>query len=236
MGFRDWFKRKDTLDPKIAKKKEELAAILNKAFDEGRYSFFEFDRIKEILEKCEKINKYDKYEFFFNLAKGWDEQCNLSRAAGEQINTFMRDESNVTAIHRTDVGRITTKEGLPNNRVINAIMKDGLENHGHELQGAFMDLPPLSLTTTPLITFGDLINLVGSYKNNNVTIILQYPRELVTNDLHFTSEELGRKFYNMDGDVHVIDPDYVMGVIVKSKDDLDEFYSREQLLTLNKTK
>ena len=236
MGFRDWFKRKDTLDPKIAKKKEELAAILNKAFDEGRYSFFEFDRIKEILEKCEKINKYDKYEFFFNLAKGWDEQCNLSRAAGEQINAFMRDESNVTAIHRTDVGRITTKEGLPNNKNINSIMNNGLENHGHELQGAFMDLPPLSLTTTPLITFGDLINLVGSYKNNNVTIILQYPRELVTNDLHFTSEELGRKFYNMDGDVHVIDPDYVMGVIVKSKDDLDEFYSREQLLTLNKTK
>ncbi len=236
MGFRDWFKKKETLDPKIAKKKEELAAILNKAFDEGRYSFFEFDRIKEILAKCEKINKYDKYEFFFNLAQGWDEQCNLSRAAGEQINTFMRDESNVTAIHRTDVGRITTKEGLPNNRVINAIMKDGLINNGHAMQGAYTGLPPLSLTTSPLITFGDLINLVGSYKNNNVTVILQFPRDLVTNDLHFTSPELGRKFYNMEDNVHVIDPDYVMGVIVKSKDGLDEFYSREQLLSLKKEK
>ena len=236
MGFRDWFKKKDTLDPKIAKKKEELAAILNKAFDDGRYSFFEFDRIKEILAKCEKINKYDKYEFFFDLAHGWDEQCNLSRTAGEQINTFMRDESNVTAIHRTDVGRITTKEGLPNNKNINSIMNEGLINNGHAMQGAYTDIPPLSLTTSPLITFGDLINLVGSYKNNNVTIILQYPRELVTDDLHFTSEELGKKFYSGEGKEHVIEPEYVMGVIVKSKDGLDEFYSREQLLSLKKEK
>ena len=236
MGFRDWFKRKDTLDPKIVAKKQEIETILNKAFDDGRYSFFEFDRIKEILAKCEKINKYDKYEFFFDLAQGWDKECRLSRATGEQINAFMRDGSNVTAIHRTDVGRITSKDGLPNNKNINSIMNEGLINNGHAMQGAYTDIPPLSLTTSPLITFGDLINLVGSYKNNNVTVILQYPRELVTNDLHFTSEELGRKFYGSDGKEHVIEPEYIMGVIVKSKEGLDEFYSREQLLNLNKTK
>ncbi len=227
MGIRDLFKRNKKLDSRILEKKKIIEEIIAKANNEGRFSLFEFLCVQNMLGKCEELNDYEKYMFFYDLVSGWDSKCYLTRSAGEYINEQMNSVDNVLAIHRTNLGEIEDRDGLPFNSNLNSIMSEGLINNGHGMQGAFDANPSLALTTSPIKGFSDLINLVSSYKSNNVIVLLQFPKELVSDDLSFKTKE---PFYNKRGNLNYIDPNYILGAIVKRENDLDELYTKEELL------
>ncbi len=233
MGIKDFFRRKSSLDDRIILRKEDLDGILTQAREENRFSLFEFYTIADTLKRCEKLNDPEQYEFFYDIAEGWDKSCHLSRETGEYINRLMSKQTDsLLAIHRTDLGVLEYNNGIPTNDNLHSIMKDGLINNGHALQGGYQEVPSLSLTTTPLNHLGDVINLVGSYKNNNIVVLLQFPKDLVNNDLSFKNRDGMQKIYKKDGSILYIQPEYILGAIVKNDYGLDEFYSREQLLSV----
>lgn len=227
MKFRDLFNRNKKLDSRILEKKKTIEGIIAKANKEGRFSLYEFLCVQETFKKCEELNDYEKYMFFYDLVSGWDSKCHLTRSAGEYINEQMNSVDNVLAIHRANLGEIEDREGIPFNSNLNSIMSEGLINNGHGMQGAFDANPSLALTTSPMKGFSDLINLVSSYKSNNVTVLLQFPKELVSDDLSFKTKE---PFYTKKDNLNYIDPNYILGAIVKRENDLDELYTRDELL------
>ncbi|MBR4693602.1 MAG: hypothetical protein IKP07_02210 [Bacilli bacterium] len=226
MNLKEWIKSKRSLDKKIIEKRAHVADTVLVAMAEDRYSFFEFDFSRDLLKRMERLNDYGKYEFFYNLMAGWDEVCNFDRETGEYLNSLFADPNYVTAIHRAYLGPVRDIDGVPSNENIKSIVEDGLINNGHGMQGVFDDIPSLSLTTTPMTSFGDLINLVGSYKDNNVTVILQFPTEEVDVDLSFK----GKDVYINNGGVSYIDPKYIKGVVIKQEGSRDKYYSKEELL------
>lgn len=238
MGLRDFFSKKShsRIDTRIISKEIDRADKIDEAHSKGRYSFFENDFAKEYFDRCMKMNDFDRYITLYNMVEGWDDVCNLSLETGEYISSLWREDvDKIPAIHRANVGDIKMDGDIPTNVNLLDIMKNGLINNGHAMQGGFVKgAPSLSLTATPLDSFTGMINLLASYKNNNVIIVLQFPRLLVDKDLRFTTEGVANTIYNKDGNIHVIKPEYILGVIVKSKEGLDQFYSREQILSVNK--
>lgn len=228
MGLRDFFKKKNVLDERIVSKKADVDALIKKAMEDDRYSLFEFKPIIEMLQRCESINSYEKYEFFYNLINGWDSISSISRNSGEYINEEMVNHpESILGIHRAFLGNMEYNDGIPSNSNLNSIMKDGLINNGHSMQGAVVDTPSLALTVSPLDTITGFINLVGSYKSNNVIVLLEFPRDKVEDDLHFKDGSFD-VYIEKDG-LRYINPKYILGAIVKD-DGKDCFYSREQLL------
>ena len=234
MPLKDLFKRKNKLDPRIEAKKDEIEKIIMSAQQDNRYSFFEFIEVEEILKKCERLNDYEKYEYFYSLFLNWNNESQLSRNAGELINRLMQDKTKTIAIHRTYLGEIETRNDTPTTFLLDSIMENGLLNNGQLSQGASVGLPSLTLTTTPISKLGDLINIVASYKGNNGTILLSFPRELVDEDLSFKNNS-ENTIYDIDTNSYTVKPEYILGVIIKQNGKLDEFYTREQLLN-SKTK
>ena len=226
MKLKDWIRSKRSLDPKIAEKKEKVRQAIEKATEEGRFSFFEFYFCQDALSKVEKLNDYKRYEFFYDIMNSWEDSCTFSRETGEQLDSFFTDPRTVSAIHRTNAGIIDYSSEVPTSNILNSIMKDGLINNGHAMQGVFMDIPSLSLTTTPVTTFGELVNLVGSYKGNNAIVVLDFPTELVNPDLSFKGEDI----YTKKDGYNVIDPQYIRGAVIKNVNGRDRFYTKEQIL------
>ena len=231
MGLKNFIQRFKPLDSRIAEKKEIMKKIIEKAKEDDRWSFFEFDYVQEYLVKCEKLNDYDRYEFFFDIAKGRDHDCKFKRATGLSLNADLRDKSSIHAIHRSFLGRMEEKDGIPYNNLLVSIMTDGLINNGHGMQGAFDKEPGLSLTTSPLTSFGELINLVSSYKGNNVVVLLKFPKEMVNEELSFIGDN---DIYIRKNNLIYINPEYIMGAIVKNRGSLDEFYTRDEIANVEK--
>jgi hypothetical protein len=204
------------IDKRIIVIKEEIKIIIAKALEDGRFSFFEFKYVKELLQKCEALYDYDKFLYFYNLIKDWDEKCNLSRNSGEFLESLLRDENSTIAIHRAN---------LDIANLVN-IMEEGLINNGHAMQGVSNNgAPALSLTTTPVTSFSKLINVLGSYKNNNVIVVLKFPKEIVDKSLNAKEG-----IYIKKNDLYYINPNYIEGTIIKQEKGLDKYYSKEELL------
>lgn len=226
------FSLKNTPDPRIIEKEEEVREKIDKAHAQGRYSFFENDFAYEFLDKCVKENDYDRYMVFYDMIDGWDRECNLSLETGQYIgNLWLSDPNKIPAIHRTYLDGYTYQNGMPYSEDLFNIMEEGLYNYGHANLGAVVGIPDLSLTTTPLDSFTGMINLIASYKHNNTTIIMQFPRELVDNSMGFTSKEAIDTIYDQSTGYCVIKPEYILGAVVKSDDGFDQFYSKEQILS-----
>lgn len=241
MGIRNLimnkFRLKNHLDERIVAKQLEKDEKIRKAHEVGRYSFFENDFANEFLDKCVQVNDYDRYITFYNMIESWDDVCNLSLESGEYVsNLWLSDLDKIPAIHRTNLGPYEHEFGIPQNNLLEEIMDRGLINNGHGMQGAFVGTPSLALTTMPLDSFTGMINLFGSYKSNNTTIILQFPRELVRKDLEFTSKDASKIIYDNSNGLNIIKPEYILGAIVKSDDGLDQYYSKEQILSVGKSK
>ena len=234
MGLRDFFSRRNRnkLDERIVEKEVERADKIEEAHAQGRYSFFENDFCKELFEKCMKVNDFDRYISFYNMVEGWDDTCNLSMETGQYVgHLWAEDIDMIPAIHRANLGIYEYEDGMPTNKNLTDIMTNGLINNGHAMLGVGMkEIPAPALTATPLDSFTGMINLLASYKNNNTTVILRFPRLLVNKELHFTSEEAPKELYDEVEGMHVIKPDYIVGAIIKSYDGYDKFYSREEIL------
>jgi len=228
------FPRKNKKDPRIAEKQIEVKMRIQAAHEAGRYCFFENDFANEFLEKCEQENDYDRYMTFFDLIDGWDKVCNLSLESGEYVsNLWLADLNKIPAIYHTYLGGYKNVDGVPQSDELNEILKDGLPNYGHAVEGAIVGVPSLSVITSPLDSFTGMLNLVGSHKHSDTAIILQFPRELVTNTMDFANEEAIDTIYDISTGYYVIKPAYILGAIVKNEHGFDQFYSKEQLLSLD---
>ena len=228
MGLKNIFLRK-RLDPRIEELKSKIEKTIMTAQMEQRFSFFEFNDVAETLKRCEQLNDAEKYNFFYDLSSNWDKHCHLSRKAGELINRLSKKDSNVTlAIHRTYLGPIKEKNGIPSTEILNSIMQNGLINNGHAMQGATTQTPLLSLTTSPLYSMGDMINLLASYKGSNGTILLAFPKDKVDKDLDFINNS-EKVIYRKENNINYIRPEYILGAILKQDGGLDKYYTKEQL-------
>ena len=239
MKIRKLFRKKvnNKTDDRIVALEEKVKLMIEKAISEDRFSFFEFTEVHDTLEKVASLNDYDRYEFFFDIAKVWDENFKFSRETGNYINEICKNsEDDVLAIHRGNLGLIEYLNGNPKNDNVNDILTKGLINNGHAMQGAYNEIPSLALTTTPLNGLSGLINLVASYKNNNAIVVLKFPREYVDEELSFVSEESHNKIYNKDGIISYIDPSYIMGIILKDEDGVFKIYDKDELLKNNHKK
>ncbi len=219
-------------DKRILALKEEIEIMQNEALKKNIYSVFDFDTVRNSLQQCEQLNDFDKYSFFYEVGKNIERFNKLPIEIGEYINDLMNDPNNITAIHRTYLGPVELIDGVPTNPYLYDISKDGLINNGHIMYGAYQETPSLSLTTTPLRGLGDLVNLFSSYKNNNIVIILQFPKEQVKDNLAFVNPEDSETIYRRDGSLCYIRPEYIIGAIVKGEGQ-DTFYTREQFLQMN---
>lgn len=231
------FPTKDKVDPRIVEKQANIDIIIRDAHAKGRYCFFENSFAFEFLDRCAKENDYERFEMFYNMIKSWDDVCTLSLETGQYVsNLWLSDLNKLPAIHRTHLYDYSNEDGIPYCDDLHSIMSDGLVNYGHANLGAPQDIPALSLTTTPLDNFTGMLNLIGSYKNNNTTVILQFPREYVGEDLQFRNDQAADVIYDRSSGFCVIKPEYILGAIVKSDNDFDQFYSKEQLLSVDKNR
>ena len=229
------FPHKNKKDPRIAAKQAELKVRIQDAHNAGRYCFFENDFAYEFLEKCEQENDYERYMTFFDLIEGWDKKCSLSLESGEYVsNLWLADTNKIPAIHRMYLHGYTYEDGVPYSEELKDVMEEGLSNYGFGNQGGVVGVPDLSLSATPIDSFTGMINLIASYKTNNTTVLMQFPRDLVDSSLGFTSEEASDVIYDKSTGYYIIKPEYILGAIVKNDNGFDQFYSKEQLLSVDK--
>lgn len=233
MSFKSFFYKNQTLDKRIVEKDKEMEARIRDAVLKNRYCAFNFTTLKSALDRSRELNDYEKYEFFYDLISKYDDLCKLSSEDGEMINNLMKDPNHIAAIHRTYLGPIEYVGNIPTTNDLYSIMSEGLINNGHLSSGGYSETPSLALTTSPLTGMGDLANLFFSYKHNNLTVLLRFPKELVDRELQFVSEESQETIYDRKNKFCYIRPEYVLGAIVKGKDQ-DKFYTREELLSVKK--
>lgn len=231
MNIRKLFKPNQIINNSIIVKKKEINNKINQAIENDRFSLFELCFVKDFFRKIEILNNEEAYKDIFEMVDGWDNRCKLPRKAGEYINKMILENPDcILAIHRTYLGHYDRSNQIPYNKLLEDIMKIGLTNNGHAMQGGETDNPSLSLTTNPLDSLGDIVNLIGSYNSNNTTILLMFPRNLIDEELDFINKEDAEKIYTLDYNIPHINPDYILGAIIKNKNGLDEFYTREELL------
>ena len=185
----------------------------------GEYSLFDASFVK-LTD--------DNMEIVYDILSGWDKECKIPKDVGEFLNQISNDPENAVAIHRTHMYE-------ESNVLIEKIAKEGLINNGHIMSsGAGGGIPSLSLTLSPLVGMTGFINLVGSYKNNNLTVIYSFPTNLVDKEtLEFKNDDAIKQVYDFKNRVY-IKPEYIVGAIVKGKNgELDKFLTHDEMLSLN---
>lgn len=140
----------------------------------------------------------------------------------------MKNCDRVLGIHRTNVGKIDYTDGIPTNINLSDIVNNGFINNGHLSSGVISKNPSMSLAVSPFYDITGLLNLVSSYKNNNVIILFQFPNNIMSKDLYFKGDS--KDFYQSD---NCVSPKYILGVIINENNKF-EFYSLEQLTSVNK--
>ena len=216
---------------KIGELKNKIDLIIMNAQRDNRFSLFEFPDFQETLSKCERLGDLKSYQLFYDIGSNGDKYCNISRETGEILCKYMQDPNNVLAIHRTFVGSIEERERAKSSKMLDAIMEEGLVNNGHSMQGLITAVPHLSLTTTPVRDFGGIINTVAPYKGNNAVVLLLFPKDYVDKKLDFKDPSCANIIYKKEGNIHYIKPEYILGAIIKPKEGLSNFYSREQIIS-----
>jgi hypothetical protein len=139
-------------------------------------------------------------------------------------------------IHRTNLGFDPDESGLQQNDILENIMNDGLMNSGHlNDNGAYDKKPLLTSTLSPLTGLSGVINLISSYKDNDVTIIVAFPKRIVNAEGNIINQSDYSVVYDVSKYPPKVKPEYIVGAILKKKNGLDEFYSREEIIEgLNK--
>ena len=214
-------RKKDLLLKKIGLQREE-------AHKNGRFSMFDIGIINENMN-------YDSLRNMYTILNSWESSCNIPYSVGESLITLMKD--NTVMIHRTNLGLDINQEGLDFNDDLIDIMSNGLKNQGHINAaggGAFTKgYPPLTLTMTSLEGLSGFINLVSSYKENDTIIITAFPKDLVNKEGNLVQGHNYSEIYELDDNIPRVKNQYMVGAILKKKNRLDEFYTRDEIIKTN---
>ena len=214
---------------KISLLKEKIEAHKFDAHNHGRFSLFD---AKFAVDSFNKNLNYESAKSYYEIIEDWDEKCNLPYEVGVSLDKLATD--NTVMIHRTHLGLDTSTEGLIYNDVLFDIMNDGLKNQGHANAvggSAFSDLPPsLTLTMTPLKGLSGYVNLLASYKSNDVIIVAAFPKELVDDEGEVTDQSRYCDIYDLSEFPPRVKKKYMVGAILKKDNGLDEFYLRDEVI------
>ena len=190
----------------------------------GKFSLFDSSFAREFFSKD---LEYNKRKYFFDLINDWDEKCNIPYNIGISLDRIAKD--NTVMIHRT---KLDIDNDVENNENLQNIMNNGLRNYGHGNAvggSAFVDDPSLTLTMTPLKGISGWINLLSSWHENDSVIIAAFPKELVKDDGEFANDKSASMIYDYNGKIPSVKSEYLVGVIIKKEDTLDEFYTRDEI-------
>ena len=214
---------------KILLLREKIELKRKEAYRVGRFSLF---HTKFAIEKFSQLNDYKNLKYFYDIIEGHDKNCNIPYNVGISIDRLATD--NTVLIHRTNLSLDKSKNGIPECEELYSIMKDGLKNYGHlNAYGGSANLnslPGLSLTTTPLIGLAGYINLVSSYKNNDATILMAFPKELVNSQGDIVDVSYYPKVYDLSDNPPRVKREYMLGVLLKKEGKYDEFYLRDDII------
>lgn len=212
------------------KKKElllkKIELLKESAREKGRFSMFNFNIVSSL-----NLNKMDyaNLNYFYNLIKNYDDQCNIPYDIGAFLDRIAQDYT--IMIHRTKINQNEEETGLHYNVILKDIMNDGLKNNGHIMSsGGKEQKPLLTLTLTPLTGLAGYINLVTPYKSNDVVVIAAFPKNLVDENGNIVNKDDYSKIYDESEITPKIRPEYIIGALLKKKNGLDEYYSREEIL------
>ena len=214
---------KDILDLQM-----KIHEIIDKDLLDNKYSLFSFDNVKDYLKKAQDLDNYDAYSYLFQILYEKNSWATISLSTGEYLNKLIKDCDGVLGIHRANIGKIDYIDGIPTNINLSDIVNNGFINNGHLSSGVISKNPSMSLAVSPFYDINGLLNLVSSYKNNNVIILFQFPDDIMSKDLYFKVDP--KNFYQSD---NCVSPKYILGVIIKENNKF-EFYSLEQLTSVNK--
>lgn len=213
---------------KILDLKMKIYEIIGKDLLDNKYSLFSFDIVKDYLRKAQDLGNYNVYSYVFRILCEKNSVATISLSTGKYLNNLLKDCNGVLGIHRTYVGKIDYIDGIPTNINLSDILNNGFINNGHLSSGVISKNPSMSLAVSPFYDINGLLNLVSSYKNNNVIILFQFPNDRMSKDLYFKVDP--KAFYQSDNSVS---SEYILGVIIKENNKYD-FYSLEQLTSVNK--
>lgn len=213
---------------KILDLKMTIHEIIDKDLLDNKYSLFSFDIVKDYLRKAQDLDNYNAYSYLFRILYKKNSVATISLSTGDYLNNLLKDCNGVLGIHRTYVGKIDYIDGIPTNINLSDILNNGFINNGHLSSGVISKNPSMSLAVSPFYDINGLLNLVSSYKNNNVIILFQFPNDIMSKDLYFKVDP--KSFYQSDNSVS---SEYILGVIIKDNNKYD-FYSLEQLTSVNK--
>ena len=211
---------------KILDLKMTIHEIIDKDLLDNKYSLFSFDIVKDYLRKAQNLDNYNAYSYLFRILYKKNSVATISLSTGEYLNNLLKNCNGVLGIHRTYVGKIDYIDGIPTNINLSDILNNGFINNGHLSSGVISKNPSMSLAASPFYGITGLLNLVISYKNNNVIILFQFPNDIMSKDLYFKVDP--KDFYQSD---NCVSPKYIIGVIIKENNKF-EFYSLKQLTSV----
>ena len=218
---------------KIMLLKEKVKIRRNAAHKKGRFSLFDAKFATDIFSKG---TKYEYLNLSYDMISGWDEICNLPYDVGVSLDRLANDST--VMVHRTRLDLDRDSQGLTCNEVLHSIMDEGLKNYGHMNAvggGAFSSEPPsLTLTMTPLTGISGYINLLGSYHDNDTTIIAAVPKELVDSKGYVNKNVPWDKVYDLSEYPPKVKREFMVGAILKKNNGLDEFYTRDEIVATYK--
>ena len=201
----------------------------------GAFSLFHSKIVSDYLDKCDT---YGKLKGAIKLVDSWEKSNNIPYNVGISLEALINREDLVVCIHRTNKGLNRDVSGLPDSEELRRIMQVGLENYGHINAGggsAFHEgYPDLTNTTSSISNLGGYINLVGSLKNNDTTIILAFPSSLVDKSGNIIDRSKCNMIYNVENGISVIKPEYIVGALLKKTNGFDEFYTKGEILESSK--
>ena len=212
---------------RLLKKKIELCK--KDMNNKGKFSLFNASFAMDYLERD---LDYESLNWFYEVITGWDKYNNIPYDVGVALENLSKD--NIVMIHRTKLDLDKNKEGLEYNSKLHNIMSGGLINYGHANAvggGSFSSEPPeLTLTMTPLVGMTGYINLVASYKSNDVTIFAAFPKDLIDKYGHILDDSKYNNIYDLSEYPPKIRTEYMLGALLKKDNGLDEFYTRDEIV------
>lgn len=232
-------------------KQAELECL--KANQNGRYSLFNTSFMSDVLK--ESTNK-DSLKIIYNIAKSWEEEINIPYNIGVLLDAMEGNEDTILCIHRTKLSLDKSRSGIPNSEVLKNIMETGLINNGHVNayggSALMQNIPDLTLTMTPFVGLTGWINFIAPYKDNDVIILAAFPKAkydqnhnliggIVDSDGSIVDWSKIDEIYDLPGDSDDkigyyprVKSECIIGAVLKKDNGLDEFYTRNQLISAQK--
>ncbi len=169
-------------------------------------------------------------DFLYGLYDKWDKRgAEMPLKLGLSFEKLLDDKSYWFGVHRSDN---IDGSAFENDKVLQKIMKEGLNNFGDATSGGFYESPSVEKTVSATEDMFHLtMYLKGSYKGSTGGIIVAIPREYLEDDGH-AKPGMEDKVYNKNEDGYsVIKPEYLLGFVQSlGKGTVMKFKTRDEIL------